>query len=716
VSEQRQFLNVVDGDEARARWWAAASPRPLPTETVALARLRGRVLAEAVAAPCDVPGFDRSNVDGYALQAADSYGASEAAPRRLPLRPELLACGVAPTLDLQPGEAVAIATGGVIPRGADAVVMVEDTEVEAGVLLVRRPVAPGGMISFAGSDITRGEVVLRPGVTLGARETGVLAAIGRAAAIVHRRPRVGVLSTGDEIVAPGEPLAPGQIHDCNQTLLADACEELGAEALRLGIAPDDGPALTAALHAALARCDLLLLSGGTSKGAGDLSFGAVAGLPGPTPGAPAICVHGVALKPGKPLCLAATAVGPRVVPIAVLPGFPTSALFTFHEFVAPLLRALAGLPPDQGEALPARLAHDINSERGRREYVLVQLLAPPDLSPGTPTHSPHLSPETSTHSPHLSPETPADPPHLSPGTPAAPPHLSPGTPGPGLANPQQEPPQPVPTDRLPIALPIGKGSGSVTAFCRADGFIAVPRQQERLDAGEVVRVERSGPGGRPPDLLVIGSHCTGLELIADLLHAAGLRVQLIAQGSQGGLAAASRGHCDIAPIHLVDPSTGVYNRGFVPEGCVLAPGYGRMQGLVTRQGDLRLTVLAGPALPPAVLAPELRMVNRNRGSGTRLLIDELLAPLRPARPAGYTHEARSHAGVVTCVAQGRADWGVAIASAAAPLGLRFVPIREERYDFVIPAARRARPAVQAFLAALADPALRARLRAAGFAA
>ena len=658
MSEQRQFLNVVDGDEARARWWAAASPRPLPTETVALARLRGRVLAEAVAAPCDVPGFDRSNVDGYALQAADSYGASEAAPRRLPLRPELLACGVAPTLDLQPGEAVAIATGGVIPRGADAVVMVEDTEVEAGVLLVRRPVAPGGMISFAGSDITRGEVVLRPGVTLGARETGVLAAIGRAAAFVHRRPRVGVLSTGDEIVAPGEPLAPGQIHDCNQTLLADACEELGAEALRLGIAPDDGPALTAALHAALARCDLLLLSGGTSKGAGDLSFGAVAGLPGPTPGAPAICVHGVALKPGKPLCLAATAVGPRVVPIAVLPGFPTSALFTFHEFVAPLLRALAGLPPDQGEALPARLAHDINSERGRREYVLVQLLAPPDLSPGTST--------------------------------------------------------PVPTDRLPIALPIGKGSGSVTAFCRADGFIAVPRQQERLDAGEVVRVERSGPGGRPPDLLVIGSHCTGLELIADLLHAAGLRVQLIAQGSQGGLAAASRGHCDIAPIHLVDPSTGVYNRGFVPEGCVLAPGYGRMQGLVTRQGDLRLTVLAGPALPPAVLAPELRMVNRNRGSGTRLLIDELLAPLRPARPAGYTHEARSHAGVVTCVAQGRADWGVAIASAAAPAGLRFLPIREERYDFVIPAARRARPAVQAFLAALADPALRARLRAAGF--
>lgn len=688
MSEQRQFLRVVDGDEAHARWWAAARPAPLPAEPVALAQLRGRVLAEAVAAPLDVPGFDRSNVDGYALRAADSYGASEAAPRRLALRPELLACGVAPDMTLGTGEAVAIATGGVVPRGADAVVMVEDTEVEAGALLVRRPVAPGGMIAFAGSDITRGEVVLRPGARLGPRETGVLAAIGRAAALVHRRPRVAVLSTGDEIAAPGQPLAPGQVHDCNQTLLADACEELGAEALRLGVARDRGDELAAALHAALHAhaCDLLLLSGGTSKGAGDLSFAAVAALPGPTADAPAICVHGVALKPGKPLCLAATAVGPRVVPIAVLPGFPTSALFTFHEFVAPLLRALAGRPPAAAEALPARLAHDLASERGRREYVLIQLLAP------------------------------ADPPDLSSGPAiSVPPDMSRETAPP---KPQVVPPRASTTTSLPVALPIGKGSGSVTAFCRADGFIAVPRQQERLDAGERVLVQRIAPAGQAPDLLIVGSHCVGLELLADVLHAAGLRVQLIAQGSQGGLAAAARGHCDVAPIHLLDPASGEYNLAFVPPDCALVPGYGRMQGLVTRPDDDRLADAGGApfVLPARVLAPDLLLVNRNRGSGTRVLVDELLAPLRPARPAGYTHEARSHAGVVACVAQGRADWGVAIASAAAPAGLRFTPIREERYDFVIPAARRARPPVQAFLAALADPHLRARLRAAGFAA
>ena len=228
---------------------------------------------------------------------------------------------------------------------------------------------------------------------------------------------------------------------------------------------------------------------------------------------------------------------------------------------------------------------------------------------------------------------------------------------------------------------------------------------------------RSSPGGLAPDLLIVGSHCTGLELLADHLHAAGLRVRLIAQGSQGGLAAAARGHCDLAPTHILDPSTGRYNLAFVPPGCSLVPGYGRMQGLVHRPDDPRLrgALVGDPlALSPAILAADLHMVNRNRGSGTRVVIDELLAPLRPLRPAGYTHEARSHAGVVACVAQGRADWGVAIASAAAPAGLAFTPIREERYDFVVPDSRRDRPAVQAFLAALADPALRARLRAAGF--
>jgi putative molybdopterin biosynthesis protein len=671
VTEQRQFLQVVDPETAALRWWAAARPVPLDSEEVALAGLAGRVLAEAVASPRDVPGFDRSNVDGYAVRAGDTYGASELAPRRLKLRPEVVAPGVPPDMTLGAGEAVTIATGGALVRGADAVVMVEDTDLDGDSLLVRRPVTPGTMVAFAGSDITRGEVVLRPGARLGPRETGVLAAVGRASARVVRRPRVAILSTGDELVPPGADLLPGQIHDCNQTFLADSCRELGAEPVPLGVVGDDRHALDLALESALHhhRCDLLLLSGGTSKGAGDLSARVVADLPGPEPGAPAVCVHGVALKPGKPLCLAVTAVGERRVPIAVLPGFPTSALFTFHEFVGPLLRALAGLRAAPPPPLLATLPHDLASERGRREYALVQLLAPPEG-----------------HAPSDLPVTPGPQAHA-------------------------------PSTTFPIAVPIGKGSGSVTAFCRADGFIAVPRQTERLLAGTAACVQPIDRDVAAPDLVIVGSHCTGLERLADRLHAEGFSIRLIAQGSQGGLAAAARGHCDVAPIHLLDPETNTYNTPFVPDGCDLVPGYGRMQGLVSRPDDPRFDLATGAdfRLPDVVFDPDVFLVNRNRGSGTRVLLDALLADLGPRpRPSGYSHEARSHSGVAACVAQGRADWGLAIATVAADAGLRFHPIRAERYDFVVPRARQGRPPVQAFLRLLADPSFRAELRAAGF--
>ncbi|MEZ4430050.1 MAG: substrate-binding domain-containing protein, partial [Nannocystaceae bacterium] len=531
-----------------------------------------------------------------------------------------------------------------------------DTERDGDALVIRRPAIPGHMISLAGSDITRGEVVLRPGARLGPRETGVLAAVGCGAVPVLRRPRVAILSTGDELVPPGAPRPPGKVHDCNQTVLADTCEELGAEALRLGIAPDDDDALARAIDDALRRhrCDLLLLSGGTSKGAGDRSYRALAALPGPTGERGAVIVHGVALKPGKPVCLAAARVDGRVAPIAALPGFPGSSLFTFHEFIAPVLRDMCGAPPRERarELVTAALARDVASERGRRQFVLVSLLRAPG------------------------------------------------------------------SDAL-IALPVDRGSGSISAFCQADGFLAAPRQRERLDAGEAVEVELLAPDISPPDLLIVGSHCVGLERIADRLHAEGLRVRLVAQGSRAGLHAAAAGLCDVAPTHLYDLSSGTYNRPFTPDGCLLVDGYGRMQGLVTRPDDPRFEDADGED-PAAFRSPGARlvdddvvMVNRNRGSGTRVLIDALLAGA-PQRPRGYHHEARSHQGVATCVAQGRADWGVTIAGVAAAAGLRFAAIRRERFDFVIPRARLERASVRRFLELLADPTIRAELAALGF--
>jgi putative molybdopterin biosynthesis protein len=625
--KQAQFLEVLDRDEAERRWRAAIDAVPLAPERVPLERALGRVLAEDVVAEVDVPGFDRANMDGFAVRAQDSFGASEEAPVRLRLGPESIPTGVVPRAEVEPGCAATIATGGMLPRGADAVVPVEHTDVEAGAVVVRRAQVPGGAVSFAGTDIGRGETVLFRGTKLTSRETGLLAAIGRAAVSVVRRPRVAILSTGDEIVAPGAPLPPGFVYDSNGRILADAVRELGGEPAFLGAFRDDEEALRNALDAALAEADLVLLSGGTSKGEGDLNARVVGALE------PGIIVHGVALKPGKPICLAASG----RLPVVILPGFPTSAVFTFHEFVAPVLRALAGLPPLERDSVRARLAQQTVSERGRLEYLLVGLVRRGDGE---------------------------------------------------LA-----------------AWPMGKGSGSVTAFSRADGFVRIPRNVEIVDADSEVEVTLLGHGLAAADLVVIGSHCAGLDRIAAALAAEGFATKVLAVGSQGGLAAARRGECDAAPIHLLDAATGSYNEPFLGEGLRLVRGYARLQGVVTRPEETRPS--------EALLAdPSLRMVNRNRGSGTRILIDRLLGP---RRPPGYAHEPRSHYAVAAAVAQRRADWGVAIESVARQAGLRFRPLQPERYDFAVPADRWERPAVAALRRLLdEDGPLRRELAALGF--
>ncbi len=609
---QEQFLKVVSREEAERRFRAAADFSPLRAEEAPLGAALGRVLAEEVRAPVDVPGFPRSNVDGFAVRAADTYGASEEAPRRLRVAGTLLPGG-AGGAELVAGAAGAIATGAAVPRGADAVVMVEDTDAREGVVEVRRAVAPGANLSQAGSDIARGETVLRPGDVLSSRETGILAAIGLDRVRVVRRPRVVLLSTGDELLAPGAPARDGFVHDSNQRILADAVRECGGEAIERGIVKDDEKALRARLEEGLALGDLVLLSGGTSKGPGDLGYRVVAALG-------EILVHGVALKPGKPVVLAVS----NRKPVVVLPGFPTSAVFTFHEFVAPWIRARAGLPTDRAREVDATLPRAVVSEHGRTEYDLVHL---------------------------------------------------------------------VETDKGLVAYPLGKGSGSVTTFSRADGLYAIPEEVERLEAGEKVRVTLLGPR-TPPDVVVIGSHCTGLDLILSLLRRRGFTSKVIAVGSTAGLGAVARGECDVAGVHLFDEATGTYNEPFVRPGLFLARGYGRRQGVVSRDGR-----------------EDGRLVNRNRGSGTRVLVDRLL---QGRKPDGYDFEVRSHQAVAAAVVSGRADWGVCIENVAR--GLRFRFLAEERFDFAITEARRARPAVRAFLEVLANPATRAALAAEGFVA
>ncbi len=674
--KQEQFLQVIDRDEAERRFRAALDLRPLAAEEVPLADALQRVLAEDVVAPLDVPSFDRSNVDGFAVRAEDTYGASEEEPRVLALTGESLPTGVVPRIPVLAGQATAIATGAVVPRGADGVVMVEQTDTEGHLLLVRRPIAPGANLTCAGTDIGRGETVLRRAEVLTSRETGVLAALGVARVRVVRRPRVALVSTGNELIAPGQPLRPGLIYDSNATVLAHAVQELGGEPIPQGIVPDDRDALAAILRRCL-DLDAVLLSGGTSKGEGDLSYRVVAEL-----GPPGIVAHGVALKPGKPLCLAAVRRGAAVVPVVILPGFPTSAIFTFHEFVAPVLRRLAGRPEDSADTVAARLPLRVNSERGRTEYLLVGLVKSARREEG----GGRREGEEKAHGLRLVDQVPS----------ASPTGRSPWT--------SREPPL--------VAYPMGKGSGSVTAFGRADGFVTIPRQQEYVEANSTVAVQLLSHGLRPADLVVIGSHCVGLDYLLGRLQEGGIRAKFLAVGSTGGLEAARRGECDLAGIHLLDPQTGIYNEPFVDPDLELIRGYHRLQGIVFRHGDPRFE---GRSVADAVQAagadPTCLLVNRNRGSGTRILLDRLLGG---ARPPGYAVEARSHNAVAAAVVQHRADWGLAISTVARDGGLGFLPVQEECYDFVTPRARAARPAVHAFRRLLADPSTRNALAAFGF--
>lgn len=626
---QRQFLEVLDRDEAERRWRAVVDPAPREAEDVPLDGALGRVLAEDVRAEVDVPGFDRANMDGFAVRAEDTFGAAEEAPMRLACNPESVPTGVAPDGEVGPGTATPIATGGMLPRGADAVVPVEHTDLDedGAVVVVRRAAVPGAAVSFAGTDVGSGETVLFAGTPLTARETGVLAAIGREGVRAIRRPKVAILSTGDEIVQPGEAMRPGLVYDSNGRILADAVRELGGEPHFLGAFRDDEAALRRALAEAIAGADLVLLSGGTSKGEGDLNARVVAELE------PGVVVHGVALKPGKPICLAASG----ETPVVILPGFPTSAVFTFHEFVAPVIRRMAGLAEARRESVGAHLAQRTVSERGRTEYLLVGLVRDGDGN---------------------------------------------------LA-----------------AYPMGKGSGSVTAFSRADGFVRIDRNVELVDADQPVEVTLLGRELAPADLVIIGSHCAGLDRIAAALSAEGLRAKILAVGSQGGLAAARRGECDVAPVHLLDPDTGRYNEPFLGEGLRLLPGYVRMQGVVTRADERR-------ELPELLADPALRMVSRNRGAGTRVLIDRIL---EGRRPPGFAYEPRSHFAVAAAVAQKRADWGVTIETVARQAGLRFRPLQPEHYDFAIPTHRWDHPPVRALRTLLASGStLRRELESLGF--
>ena len=399
------FLNVVSREEFAA---LLSSFAPLASGAVAVAQALGRVLARDVQSPEDLPQTARASMDGYALTARDVFGASETNPAYVDCVADLRidwagsgAAGSGTDIRLESGQAARIPTGGSLPDGADAVVMVEHTgQLDGGQLgakspgtpgsieiietiEVRRSAAPGENVMLPGEDMRLGDIALPAGRTLRAQDIGLLAALGVTEVHVGKRPRVGVLSTGDELVPASATPRPGQIRDVNSMALCCLASEAGAEARALGIIPDDLPRITAALAAALAESDVVLLSGGSSLGARDHTVAAIQAQPGAQ-----ILAHGIAMSPGKPTILARveTAAGTKVVAKAIigLPGQVTSAQVVMSVLIKPFLRHLAGDPSALHAAPPlfmAELARNIASRPGREDFVRVRLEARPGSVP-----------------------------------------------------------------------------------------------------------------------------------------------------------------------------------------------------------------------------------------------------------------------------------------------------------------------------------------------
>ncbi|AIF69938.1 molybdenum cofactor biosynthesis protein MoeA [Palaeococcus pacificus DY20341] len=370
-------------------------------EEIPLEEALGRVLAEDVKAPIDVPPFDRATVDGYALLSKDTWKASESEPVRLEIVGQINA-GDVPTIELKEGQAVGISTGAPLPKGADAVAMLEEVDVEGDELIVYKPYYPQAGVMKAGSDIVKGKEVLKASKKLTFKDTALLSALGFEKVKVFKKPKVAVISTGNEIILPGDELGVGKIYDINGRAITDAIRELGAEAYFLGIAKDDEASLKEKIFEGL-KYDMVILSGGASAGVRDLTSSIIEAHG-------EVFIHGIAIQPGKPTIIGQI----QGKPVFGLPGYPTSCLTNFTLLVAPLLRKLLGLKGEHRK-VQKKLAFKVFSVKGRRQFLPVKIEG-------------------------------------------------------------EE------------AVPILKGSGAVTSFVDADGFIEVPETVEILEEGEEVEV------------------------------------------------------------------------------------------------------------------------------------------------------------------------------------------------------------------------------------
>jgi putative molybdopterin biosynthesis protein len=619
------FIRDVPAAEALAAWRAALAaagcPERVETVRLPLAQALGRVTAEPVWATRSSPSFDASAMDGIAVRAADTAGASETTP-----------------VLLDPGAYVVVDTGDPIPEGFDAVVMREHVHYESDRAELRAAVPPYQHVRSIGEDVSATELLLPEGHRLRPVDVAAAAAAGATDVVVHRRPVVAVLPTGDEIRQVGSETAPGEILDTNSLMLAAQAEELGAEARRLPIEPDDPDRIAAAIRGAAAEADLVIVVAGSSAGRDDHTAAVVER-------AGTLAVHGVAVRPGHPVVLGAI----DATPVLGAPGYPVSAALTFEIFAAPLLASLEGAAPPERPRARARVARKLASAMGMDDWVRVRL----------------------------------------------------GRVGGAL-----------------VATPLPRGAGVLTSLVRADGLLVVPAGLEGHHAGEEVEVMLlRGVGEIGRTIVAVGSHDLVLDLAASQLRAADPGVTLASSnvGSLGGLVALRDGLCHVAGSHLLDAATGEYTLPYVDrvlgdrDVAVVRLAH-REQGLIVAPGNpLDLEGIDDLA------RPGLRYVNRQRGAGTRVLLDHELdrRGISPDAVPGYAREEHTHLAVAAAVAAGRADAGLGVLAAARAFGLDFVPVTREPYDLVLATETLDDPVTAPLWALLQNPAFRDAVEALG---
>ncbi|MGV7976584.1 MAG: molybdopterin biosynthesis protein [Anaerolineaceae bacterium] len=591
-----EYLTNVPLEEARATYLAALRQAGLSykTETIPTSTALGRVTASAVYARISSPHYNACAMDGIALDAKQTFGASETTPARL-----------------KEDAFVWVNTGDPLPEGCDAVVMVEDVVQDGDGATLYAAALPWQHVRQIGEDISAGDMILPSFSMLAPAALGALLESGVLKVEVVSRPVAGIIPTGNELVAPTEEPQAGSIIESNSTVFAGMLETWGCIPKIYPGVRDDPALIEEALRRALAECDLVVLNAGSSAGKKDFSTDAIRQVG-------EVVLHGIAIRPGKPAILAhAQPAGRSVVPVLGLPGYPVSGILVMEELFKPVVESLTCRPAQPVEFIQAAIARRLTSSLKYLEFVRTRL---------------------------------------------------------GNVNGKT------------VAVPLNRGAGVVSSFVKADGIIHIPQNTEGYEAGELVNVQLTRSRAEIERTLVItGSHDPLLDEIADILKRQD-RASSVASshvGSMGGITAVKRGEAHLGGIHLLDEASGTYNvpylRKYFPQGgVVLVECVQRTQGLMVPKGNpLGIREFADIA--------GKRYVNRQKGSGTRILCDYLARQnqLDTETVPGYEREEYTHTAVAAAIAAGTADAGLGILSAARIYNLDFVPVCEEQYDLLV---------------------------------